>query len=58
MISLYQLQRFTDGRWLAVSSVSHAPSTGFTRMVTAPRGARVRIWCPRVRVAGPAIVIS
>ena len=55
---LYQLQRFTGGRWLAVSPVSHAPPTGFVRTVTAPRGAHVRIWCPRVRVAGPAIVIS
>jgi hypothetical protein len=55
---LYQLQRLAGGRWRALTQVARAPATGFTRTVTALRGARVRVWCPRVHVAGPAIVVS
>jgi hypothetical protein len=55
---MYQLQRLVGGGWRALTPVSRASATGFTRTVTAPRGARVRIWCPQSHEAGATLTVG
>jgi hypothetical protein len=55
---MYQLQRLVAGRWRALTPIAHAAAAGFTRTVVAPRGSRVRIWCPRTHEAGATVTIA
>jgi hypothetical protein len=46
----YQLQQFRQGRWRAVGGTRWTTPGGFLRrVVTADRGARLRLWSPRDR---------
>jgi hypothetical protein len=54
----YVLQRKTSGGWRSLASGRTGRSGAFTRVVTAPRGSRVRIWGPSLGYASPALTVG
>jgi hypothetical protein len=55
----YVLQRSTGGRWRPLGGTAHTDAGGtFSRTVTLPRGAIVRIWSADAGYAGPALALS
>ena len=55
----YVLQRYTAGRWVALGGTARTSASGtFTRTVTLPRGALVRITSPDAGYASPALGLS
>jgi hypothetical protein len=55
----YIIQRAVGSSWRAVGGTVQTDSGGtFTRTVTLPRGARVRLWAPVAGWASPAITLS
>jgi hypothetical protein len=54
----YVLQQFRNGGWRAVGGVRSTSTRGFlARTLRAGKGAKLRIWYPRDRVASPILVI-
>lgn len=55
----YQLQRWRSGRWSSVGGTRLTTSTGYLRrVVTAPRGTKLRIWSLRDRRYSPTLVVK
>jgi hypothetical protein len=55
----YVLQRSVGGRWVAIGGTQSTYANGsFTRTLTLPPGARVRIFAPAVGWASPTLQIS
>ena len=55
----YVLQRYTAGHWVSLGGTARTSATGtFTRTVTLPRGALVRITSPDAGYASPALGLS
>jgi hypothetical protein len=55
----YRLQRLSQGRWRPVGASSRTSGRGFfTRVVSAPPGAKLRIWSPSQDAASPTLVVS
>ncbi|MDX6486218.1 MAG: hypothetical protein QOF43_1371 [Gaiellaceae bacterium] len=55
----YVLQRATGSGWRALGAAALTGTSGsFTRTVSVPAGARVRIWAPAVGWASPALTVS
>ncbi len=54
----YVLQRLEGSSWVAVGGARTTNARGFlTRTETAKRGAKLRLWYPRARLASPTLVI-
>ena len=55
----YVLERYTAGRWVALGGTARTSASGtFTRTVTLPRGALVRITSVDAGYASPALALS
>jgi hypothetical protein len=55
----YVIQRAVGNAWHAVGGTAETDGSGtFTRRVTLPRGARVRLWAPSIGWASPALTLS
>jgi hypothetical protein len=54
----YAVQLQSHGRWRTVASGRTGGSGAFARTVTAPPGARVRLWAPALGLAGPALKLA
>jgi hypothetical protein len=54
----YRLEQLRGGRWVAVGGRRLTDSRGvFTRVVTAGKGAKLRIWSPLDRAYSPPLVV-
>jgi hypothetical protein len=54
----YALQRWTGSRWVTIGGVRETSSRGyFLRIVSAGRGASLRVWYPVRGVASPSLVV-
>ncbi|MGI8861525.1 MAG: hypothetical protein ACR2GV_02205 [Gaiellaceae bacterium] len=54
----YVLQRLSGGRWVGVGGAVLTDRRGYLqRTVSAPKGARVRLWYPVLRLASPTLVV-
>ena len=54
----YVLQRLSGGRWVGVGGAVLTDRRGYLqRTVSAPKGARVRLWYPVLRLTSPTLVV-
>ncbi|HXF98748.1 MAG TPA: hypothetical protein VNJ46_09085 [Gaiellaceae bacterium] len=54
----YVLQRLAASRWVAIGPAARTSPRGyFVRTVTAPKGAKLRVWYPAQRLASPPLVV-
>jgi hypothetical protein len=55
----YVLQWSVGGHWRAVGGTGHTGASGtFSRTVTLPRGARIRVWAPDAGYASPPLTLT
>ena len=55
----YVLQSSVGGHWRAVGGTTRTDAAGtFSRTVTLPRGARVRLWAPDAGYASPPLTLA
>ena len=55
----YVLQASAGGHWLAIGGTTRTGAAGtFSRTVTLPRGARVRLWAPDAGYASPPLTLA
>jgi hypothetical protein len=55
----YVLQRWTGGRWLAVGGSASTDGRGYLRRtVSAPKGAKLRLWYPARALASPTLIVT
>jgi hypothetical protein len=55
----YVLQSLVSGHWRPIGGAARTGASGtFSRTVTLPRGARVRVWAPAVGYASPPLTLS
>jgi hypothetical protein len=58
-VRTYVLQTATAGHWRALGGTARTDATGtFSRTVTLPRGAEVRVWSPTAGYASPPLTLS
>jgi hypothetical protein len=54
----YVLQQWSDGAWIAIGMSATTDRRGYLRRaVSAPRGAKLRIWYPAGRLSSPVLVV-
>ena len=54
----YVLQRWSEGRWVAVGRAARTDARGYLRRtVTAPRGTQLRLWHPAERHSSAVLVV-
>ncbi|MDQ3381394.1 MAG: family 1 glycosylhydrolase [Actinomycetota bacterium] len=54
----YVLQHFRGGRWVAVGGSALTDRRGYLRRtVSAPKGSKLRLWSPVLRLASPVLVV-
>jgi hypothetical protein len=57
-VQTYRLQVLRGGRWQSLTGVARTNARGyFTRTVTVPRGAKVRVYSVRDRAASPPLAV-
>jgi hypothetical protein len=54
----YAVQVRSDGGWRTVASGRTGSSGAFARTITAPPGARVRLWAPALGLASPTLTLA
>ena len=54
----YAVQLQSGGRWRTVASGRTGGGGAFARTITAPAGARARLWAPALGLAGPALKLA